>query len=338
VNSPSYLGRWLRGDGGPAHGTTGTDTLSGPGLLPPLRQPLERALAERAVKAARPVALSPGQAFAHYRIEQELGRGAMATVYRARDERDDRLLALKLLSLGDDWPEDRLAEARLRLLREAEAAARIQHPDIVNVYEAGECDGVVYLAMEFIEGVSLGTHTYQGRLLPPRMVTEMCARVADALQFAHQQGVIHRDIKPANIIFDQHRRRIRIMDFGVARLVDSHATRTGVVLGSPSYMAPEQLDGGAITGQADLFSLGVSLYQLLTGQLPFRSDSIPGLMHAIATQPHPPLRTIRPDLPAALGGVLDRALRKVPGERYESAAQMARALHDCARTIDPGLR
>jgi serine/threonine protein kinase len=338
VNSPSHLGRWLRGDAGISNDTGGADPLSRPGLLPPLRQPLEVALTDGNSRPAHPVSLSPGQAFAHYRIERELGRGAMATVYRARDERNDRLLALKLLTIGDDWPEERLAEARLRLLREAEAAARIQHPDIVDIYEAGEHEGIVFLAMEFIEGVSLGTHTYQGRLLPPRMVTEMCARVADALQFAHQQGIVHRDIKPANIIFDQHSRRIRVMDFGVARLVDSHATRTGVVLGSPSYMAPEQLDGGQISGQADLFSLGVSLFQLLTGQLPFRSDSIPGLMHAIATQPHAPLRTIRPDLPTALGGALDRALRKVPAERFESAAQMARALHDCARSIDPGLR
>jgi serine/threonine protein kinase len=335
VNSPSYLGRWLRGE---ASGAQVADAASLPDGLPPLSRPLQTTATQVHAGLARRVILTPGQVFAHYRVERELGRGAMATVYRARDERNDRLVALKLLSLGDDWPDDRLEEARLRLLREAEAAARIQHPDIVNVYEAGEHEDTVFLAMEFIEGVSLGTHTYQGRLLPPRMVTEMCARVADALQFAHQQGVVHRDIKPANIIFDQHSRRIRVMDFGVARLADSHATRTGVVLGSPSYMAPEQLDGGEITGQADLFSLGVSLYQLLTGQLPFRSDSIPGLMQAIATLPHPPLRTIRPDLPAGLGTALDRALRKLPEERFGSAAQMAQALHACARTIEPGMR
>ena len=335
MNSPSYLGRWLRGETG---GADGSDPRPRSDLLPPLRRPLEALLTDANSGLHGRVSLQPGQVFAHYRVERELGRGAMATVYRARDERNDQLVALKLLSLGEDWPTDRLDEARLRLLREAEAAARIQHPDIVNVIEAGEHDGTVFLAMEFIEGVSLGTHTYQGRLLPPRMVTEMCARVADALQYAHQQGVVHRDIKPANIIFDQHRRRIRVMDFGVARLADSHATRTGVVLGSPSYMAPEQLEGGPITGQADLFSLGVSLYQLLTGELPFRSDSIPGLMHAIATLPHPPLRTIRPDLPASLGVALDRALRKVPAERFDTAAHMAQVLHGCAQTIDPGMR
>ena len=312
---------------------TGSDTAP---PMPRLRQPLEVALSQPG--RLRHPSLVPGQSFAHYRIERELGHGAMATVYRARDERDGRTVALKLLTLGDDWPEDRLDEARLRLLREAEAAARIQHPDIVQVYEAGEQGDLVYLAMEFVEGVSLGTHTYEGRLLPPRMVTEMCGRVADALQFAHQRGVVHRDIKPANVIFDQRTRRIRIMDFGVARFADSHATRTGIVLGSPSYMAPEQFSGNQVTAQSDLFSLAVSLFQLLTGELPFRSDSMPGLMLAIATQPHPPLRTIRPDLPAALGQVLDRALQKDPGDRFESAAGMAHALHECARAIDPGLR
>jgi serine/threonine-protein kinase len=128
------------------------------------------------------------------------------------------------------------------------------------------------------------------------------------------------------------------MDFGVARFADSHATRTGIVLGSPSYMAPEQLDGRSVTGSSDQFSLGVSLFQLLTGMLPFRSDSMPGLMKAIAIQPHPPLQTIRPDLPRTLAGSLDRALQKDPGQRFNSAAEMAQALHDCGRSIDPALR
>ena len=335
VTGQSHLGRWLQGgtDRGAAFGD---DT--GKGLLPPLRRPLGMALEGAGTGTPRQALLKPGQVFGSYRIEHELGRGAMATVYRARDERDGRVVALKLLSLGDDWPEDRVDEARLRLLRESEAALRIQHPDIVEVYEAGEHEGRVFLAMEFVQGVHLGTHIYEGRLLPPRMATEMCARVADALQFAHQRGVVHRDVKPANIIYDQRSRRIRIMDFGVARFADSHATRTGVMLGSPSYMAPEQFDGRPVTGPSDLFSLGVSLFQLLTAQLPFRSDSMPGLMAAIATQPHPPLRTIRPELPVTLGAALDRALEKSPGNRFESAATMAQALHDCALEIEAGLR
>ena len=334
MTGESYLGRWLRrGSEGVLSGEAGESAM-----LPPLPQPLGVALESGQRKSNRRVLLKAGQSFAHYRIEKELGRGAMAAVYRATDDRNARVVALKILSLGDDWPEDRLEEAQLRLLREAEAAARIQHPDIVDVHEAGEHDGLVYLAMEFVEGVNLGTHTYEGRLLPPRMVTEMCARVADALHYAHEREVVHRDIKPANVVFDQHSRRIRIMDFGVARFADSRATRTGIVLGSPSYMAPEQLDGRRVTGRSDLFSLGISLYQLLTGQLPFRSDSMPGLMRKIAMDPHPPLAMIRPDLPPCLSAIVDRALEKDPEARYASGAEMAQALRDCGRKIDPGLR
>ena len=325
MSGESHLGRWLRGASAQdAHGRAGN------ALMPPVRVP---AAAERGAGRLR-----PGEAFGPYRIEKELGRGAMATVYRATDERDGRRVALKLLSLGDDWPADRFDEARVRLSREAEAASRIQHPDIVDVFEAGEHGGQMYLSMEYVEGVSLDTHTYQGRLLPPRMACEMCARVAEALHFAHQRGVVHRDIKPANIVFDQEARRVRIMDFGVARLADSCTTRTGVVLGSPSYMAPEQLDARPVTGRSDLFSLGVTLFQLLTGSLPFRSDSMPGLMRRIALEAHPPLATIRPDLPAALGGVLDTALAKDPEDRFATGAEMAQALRDVGRTIDPGLR
>lgn len=326
MSGESHLGRWLRGlsagefAAGPAGATAAT---------PP---PGSR------VAAVPGAPLAPGQRFGRYRIEQQLGRGAMATVYRASDEQLGRPVALKLLTLGDDWPADRLDEAELRLRREAEAAARIQHPDIVEVYEAGAHDGRVYLAMEYVEGVSLDAHTYPGRLLPPRMACEMCARVAEALHFAHQRGVVHRDIKPANIVFDQERRRVRIMDFGVARLADSCATRTGIVLGSPSYMAPEQLDARPVTGRSDLFSLGVTLFQLLTGSLPFRSDSMPGLMRRIVMEPHPPLSTIRPDLPASLGAALDRALAKDPDARFSNGTEMAQALRDSGRGIDPGLR
>ena len=335
MTGESYLGRWLSRGGSADASSPGA--LDGD-MIPPLRQPLEIALADGARRASRRVRLKAGQFVGHYRIDRELGRGAMAAVYRAVDDRDGRAVALKVLSLGDDWPEDRLGEARLRLMREAEAASRIQHPDIVDVYEAGEYENLVYLAMEFVEGVNLGTHTYEGRMLPPRMATEMCARVAEALHYAHERGVVHRDIKPANIVFDQNNRRIRIMDFGVARFHDSRATRTGIVLGSPSFMAPEQLDGRPLTGQADQFSLGVTLYQLLTAQLPFRADSMPGLMRKIAIDPHPPLAMIRPDLPPCLGQVIDRALEKDPVARFASAAEMAHAMRDCGRTIDPALR
>ncbi len=332
VTGESNLGRWLHlaAEGAAAARPGPPANGHGPGPAGDRLEAGQRGTAR--------VSLTPGHLFGPYRVEKELGRGAMAAVYRCTDERDGRIIALKILSLGDDWPEDRLEEAKLRLQREAEAAARLQHPDIVDVYEAGEYEGRVYLAMEFVEGTNLSAHTRQGTLLPPRMVAEMCARVADALHFAHQRGIMHRDIKPANIVFDQQNRRIRVMDFGVARFADSKATRTGIVLGSPSYLTPEQLDGRKVVPQSDLFSLGVTLFQLLTGQLPFRADSLPSLMQRIVIEPHPPLRTIRPDLPAALGVIIDTALRKEPEARFTTGAEMAQALRDCGRTISPSQR
>ena len=325
------LGRWLRKVSGSAGAAAGESTS-------PFERPPEAAPEKRQSRTGRGAALRPGQMFHHYRLQQELGRGAMATVYRAIDDKDGSVIALKMLSLTDDWPDDLLDEAKLRLLREADAAGGLAHPDIVEIRESGEHEGLVYLAMEFVEGVNLGNHAFEGRLLPPRMVAEMCARVADALYYAHQRGVIHRDIKPANIVFDQRNRRVRIMDFGVARLENSRATRTGVILGSPSYMAPEQLDARPVTAQSDLFSLGITLFQLLTGMLPFRSDSIPGLMQKICAEPHPPLRVVRPDLPECLSAIVDRVLEKDAELRYRSGAEMAQALRDCGRGIDPGLR
>ncbi|HTL50602.1 MAG TPA: serine/threonine-protein kinase [Steroidobacteraceae bacterium] len=335
----SSRGGWLRGltggagkkagDAGPRVGKT--LEVAGKGKPQAAAQPVMN-------RASRGPSFRPGQLFHHFRLQLQLGRGATALVFRAVDERTKSVVALKLLSLADDWPDDLLDEAKLRLLREAEAAGSLAHPDIVEIRESGEHEGQVYLAMEYVEGVNLATHATEGRMLPPRLVCEMCARVADALYFAHQRGVIHRDIKPANIVFDQKNRRVRVMDFGVARLENSRATRTGVILGSPSYMAPEQLDARPVTPQSDLFSLGVTLFQLLTGMLPFRSDSIPGLMQKISAEPHPPLRVVRPDLPPTLAAIIDRALEKDPEMRFRSGAEMAQALRDCARDIDPALR
>ncbi len=327
----SSFGRWLRNRSAPPGLGRGAAARS-------MGTPPAATQREGKARPTPGFAMRPGQVFHHYRLQQQLGRGATATVYKATDETNGNVVALKMLTLADDWPEDLLAEAKLRLLREADAAGGLAHPDIVEVRESGEHNGLVYLAMEYVEGVNLGMHAMEGKLLPPRMVADMCARVADALYFAHQRGVIHRDIKPANIVFDQQNRRVRVMDFGVARLENSRATRTGIILGSPSYMAPEQLDARPVTAQSDIFSLGVTLFQLLTGMLPFRSDSIPGLMQKISTDPHPPLRAVRPDLPETLSAIIDRALEKDPDSRYRSGAEMAQALRDCSRTIDPALR
>jgi CHASE2 domain-containing sensor protein len=268
-----------------------------------------------------------------YELERELGRGAMGTVFLGRDPRINRVVAIKAIPIVDEFAENDLAEARDRFFREAEMAGRLKHPGIVTVHDAGEDGGIAWIAMEYVRGRVLSEFAVAERLLPPMQVLEICARIADALEYAHAENVIHRDIKPANVIFDPVSLATKITDFGIARLTDSSATRTGVVLGTPSFMSPEQLEARNVTGRSDLFSLGVTLFQLLAGQLPFRADSMTGLMDKIANTPHPPMRSIRPDLPPCVSAIVDRALMKEQAMRFATAGEMARALRACARTL-----
>jgi serine/threonine protein kinase len=263
-----------------------------------------------------------------YELMYELGKGAMGVVYRARDPRINREVALKAIRLSDEFEREELDQARERFFREAEMAGRLSHPHIVTIYDAGEDHGTAYIAMELLRGHHLVEYTSSTRLLPPAIAIEIVARLADALHYAHQNGVVHRDIKPANIMFDAPSGELKITDFGIARLTDSGRTRTGVVLGTPSFMSPEQLQGRPVTGSSDLFSLAVSLFQLLTGQLPFRGDNMPALMMKIAQESHPRICTYDPALPAGLDALFDRALAKEPRERYESGAALALALRD----------
>jgi serine/threonine-protein kinase len=263
-----------------------------------------------------------------YELLHEIGKGAMGVVYRARDPMINREVALKAIPLAAEFEGDELEDARTKFFREAEMAGRLSHPHIVTIYDAGEHDGTAYIAMELLRGQHLVEYTGAARLLPPAIAIELVARLAGALHYAHQQSVVHRDIKPANIMFDAPSGELKITDFGIARLTDAGRTRTGVVLGTPSFMSPEQLQGRAVTGSSDLFSLGVTLFQLLTGLLPFRADSMPALMLKIAQENHPRIRNVRPDLPAGLDALFDRVLAKVPGARIESGAAFAQALRD----------
>jgi serine/threonine-protein kinase len=263
-----------------------------------------------------------------YQILHELGKGAMGVVYRARDPMINREVALKSIPLATEFEGEELEQARVKFFREAEMAGRLSHPHIVTIYDAGEQDGTAYIAMELLRGVHLVEYTDPARLLPPAIAIEVVARLAGALHYAHEQSVVHRDIKPANIMFDAQGGELKITDFGIARLTDAGRTRTGIVLGTPSFMSPEQLQGRAVTGRSDLFSLAITLYQMLTGQLPFRADSMPALMFKIAHDPHPPIRTLRPGLPAGLDEFFDRALAKDPAARFESGAAFAQALRD----------
>ena len=272
-----------------------------------------------------------------YQLEREIGRGAMGIVYLGRDTAINRQVAIKAIPLASEFSDVELEEARSRFFREAETAGRLNHPNIVTIYDVGEERGLAYIAMEYLKGRHLSDYATSNNLLEPRKVLEVIGRTAEALGFAHKQQVVHRDIKPANLMYDAGADVLKITDFGIARLTGAGSTRTGIVLGTPSFMSPEQLEGRTVTGHSDLFSLGVSLFQLLTGQLPFTADSMTGLMQQIAEAPHPPLRAYRPDLPACVESVIDRALAKDPDARYDSGAQMAAALDDCRSRIPSGL-
>ena len=270
-----------------------------------------------------------------YRIDGELGRGAMGAVYLAHDPQIGRPVAVKTMALGHEFEGDELNEARARFFREAETAGRLQHPDIVTIFDAGEAQDLAYIAMELLKGHDLQRHTKLGQLLPPPQVLAIVARVADALAYAHSQGVVHRDVKPANVMVDLDSDTVKVTDFGIARITDSSRTRTGMVLGTPSFMSPEQMAGRRVDGRSDLYSVGVMLFQLLTGTLPHRSDSMAKLMYAIANEPAPDIRTLRPDLPAALADLVALALEKRPEVRYSDGRQLAADLRAIAAQAEP---
>lgn len=265
-------------------------------------------------------------AFAHYELKHELGKGAMGVVYQGRDLRSGRIVAIKTLALHQEFEGAALVDARERFFKEAEAAGRLKHPNIVTIDGSGEAQGLAYIAMEFVAGTDLTAFTQTPHLLPVAQVLAIGARVAGALDYAHEKHVVHRDVKPANIMWDPATDTVKVMDFGVARITDASKTRTGIVLGTPSFMSPEQLCGAKVDGRTDLYALGVTLFQLLTGALPLRAQSMPELMHKIVHVPAPDVRTLRPDLPEAVATLVAKALNKRPEDRYQTGAQLAQAL------------
>ncbi len=280
-----------------------------------------------------PVTRSQPSTLGRYRIEAQIGRGSMGAVYLGHDPQIGRQVAIKTLALSREFSGSKLVEARERFFREAETAGRLQHADIVTIYDAGEAQDLAYIAMEFIKGHDLQMHASAGRLLPLPQLLDIAARVADALAFAHSQGVVHRDIKPANVMIDTDAGLVKVMDFGVARITDASRTRTGLVLGTPSYMSPEQMAGRSVDGRSDLYSLGVMLFQLLTGGLPHTGDSMARLMFQIANEPAPDVRSLRPELPEALANVVALAVEKRPEVRYADGRQMAADLRAVAALL-----
>lgn len=261
-----------------------------------------------------------------YQVEKELGKGAMGVVYLGRDPKIGRVVAIKTMALSQEFEAEELDEARARFFREAETAGRLNHPNIVTIYDAGEEHDLAYIAMEFLKGKDLAPYTKAGQLLPAREVGQLVALVAEALDYAHRQQVVHRDIKPANIMYELDTKTVKVTDFGIARITDSSKTKTGMVLGTPSYMSPEQLSGKKIDGRSDLFSLGVMLYQMTVGALPFQGESMAELMFRIANDPYRNPRDLNPTLPVELVAVIDRALKKNADERFQNGSEFAAAL------------
>jgi CHASE2 domain-containing sensor protein/predicted Ser/Thr protein kinase len=304
-----------------------------PRARPPTPAPKVEDFSEDPFGEQRPASL--GRKLGRYELERELGKGAMGVVYLGRDPNINRVVAIKAIPLADEFDEHDLEEARARFFREAEMAGRLNHPAIVTVYDAGEDHGLAYIAMEYLRGQHLSSHTDSAKLLSPKTVMTLVARTAEALHYAHRQNVVHRDIKPANIMFNAETDELKITDFGIARLTDTSRTKTGIVLGTPSFMSPEQLEGRSLDGRSDQFALGVSLYQLLTGQLPFRAESMPRLMQKIATEAHTPILLIRPELPPGIEAIITRVLAKSADDRYANCGEFAADLRACANSLEP---
>jgi eukaryotic-like serine/threonine-protein kinase len=267
-----------------------------------------------------------------YEIERELGRGAMGVVFLGKDPKINRMVAIKTLRFEDDLdPEDQKA-LKERFFREAESAGRLSHPNIVTIYDTGEDQDMCYIAMELLDGRDLKDWSSKDKLMPMRDVLEMIAKVADALDYAHEQGIVHRDIKPANIMLLKNG-VIKVTDFGIARITTSSRTATGTVMGTPSYMSPEQLAGKKVDGRSDLFSLGATLYEMLTGEKPFTGETVATLLYKIANERHESVRIHKEELPEAVETVVDKALIKNPDERYQRGREMAAALRAAIATL-----
>ena len=276
--------------------------------------------------------MKTGDAAGSYRLVRHVGSGAMADVWQAVDGRSGQTVAIKLMR--QDADPHHAQELEQRFLAEARTAGLLQHPDIVTVLEAGRtASGQPWMALEWLTGQPLTEYCVAARRLSDATVVGLGQRLANALGHAHQRGVIHRDIKPDNLMFDIATKQLKITDFGVARAVDASATQTGMVLGTPAYMAPEQLAGATADAAGDLYSLGVVLFELLTSRRPVEASSLGEWLRRICQEPATPLLSLRPDLPADVAEVVDRLLERDPARRPSLAEDVEQALHRCTPSV-----
>jgi serine/threonine-protein kinase len=259
-----------------------------------------------------------------YEIESLLGEGGMGRVYKARDPIIERTVAIK--TLGVELEGSDLAEFKERFLREARSAGRVNHPNVVTIFDVGEAsDGTAFITMEYVEGRTLRALLDAGQPLPVAESCRIGARVGEALAAAHRHGIVHRDVKPPNIMIGADG-TVKLMDFGIARLPDGMRTKTGLIVGSPTYLAPEQIVGRGADRRSDIYALGVVLYEMLTGVPPFRKDSVTDLLNAIVGERHAPPSAHNHRVPAVFERILARALAKHPDDRYQDATELARDL------------
>lgn len=265
-----------------------------------------------------------------YEVQRELGRGAMGTVYLGKDPKINRMVAIKTIRFEEVDPSV-IKDVKERFFREAEAAGKLSHPNIVTIYDAGEDYDLAYVAMELLDGMDLSDYIHKlgDKRVAVRTAIQIVGQIASALDYAHKNGVVHRDIKPANIML-MKKGGVKVTDFGIARVMESSKTQTGVVLGTPSYMSPEQVVGRKVDGRSDIFSLGVMFYELLSGRKPFTGDSVATLMYAIANAPHEPLGA---DVPPCCAAIANRMIEKDLSLRYQSGAEAARDLMACMKSL-----
>jgi len=266
-----------------------------------------------------------------YEVLGELGQGAMGVVYKARDPLIDRVVAIKTINLA--LALDEKEEFESRFYQEAKAAGRLSHPNIVTIFDVGKNGDVAYIAMEFLEGRELRDIMDDGRLLPIDQVLDIVAQVAQGLAYAHEHDIVHRDVKPSNVMIVRGK-HVKITDFGIARMPSSAVqTQTGMVLGSPKYMSPEQVMGKPIDQRSDIFSLGVMLFEMLTGQAPFNGDNVNAIMYQTLNAIPSPPNTLNPDVPEMVNFIVAKALAKKVEDRYQNALDFSVDLRACRETL-----
>jgi len=265
------------------------------------------------------------QKLGRYEIIEELGRGAMGVIYKAKDPVIGRHVAIKTIRLGDFTDPSHVAELHSRLMREAQSAGVLSHPNIITIFDVGEEGGLAYFAMELVEGATLEHMIETEQRLDESSIVSIARQTADALGFAHQRGIVHRDIKPANIMLTQSG-RVKVADFGIAKVGSTKMTQTGMLLGSPSYMAPEHFLGQPLDGRSDIFALGILLYELITGQPPFAAENLGTLSYKIVHEdPVPPIK-LNPGMNPKLNALVVKALARDPADRFQTAEEMCSAL------------